>query len=103
MFCHLASLSGFIIPLGSILGPLLLWILKKEEFAFVDDQGKEALNFNITLAIAGLISAVLTVVLIGFLLLLGVFIAWIAFTIIAAIAASKGEAYRYPYTLRLVK
>lgn len=103
MFCHLASLAGFLIPFGNILGPLIVWLMKKQEMPFVDDQGKEALNFNITIAIAGIISAVLTVILIGFLLLIAVFVTQIVFTIIAAIKASQGEAYRYPFALRLVK
>jgi uncharacterized Tic20 family protein len=69
MFCHLAALSGFIIPLGNILGPLILWLIKKDTMPLVDQHGKEALNFQITVLFAFIISAVLTLVLIGFLLM----------------------------------
>ena len=102
MFTHLSALAGLVIPFGSILGPLIVWLVKKEEMPFVNDQGKEALNFNITVALAGIVSAVLTLILIGFLLLLAVFIYWIVMTIIAGMKANEGEAYRYPITLRLI-
>ena len=76
---------------------------KKDEFPLVADQGKEALNFQITVLIAAIISALLTLVIIGFLLLPVVGIYWLVFTIIAAIRSNEGQSYRYPYTLRLIK
>lgn len=103
LFAHLASLVGFIIPFGNALGPLVVWLIKKDTMPFVNDQGKEALNFNITVIIAAVVSGILTLVLIGFLLFAVVFIAWVVLTIMAALAANKGEAYRYPFTLRLIK
>ena len=102
MFAHLAAFFGFIIPFGSILGPLVIWLIKKDTMPFVNDQGKEALNFNITVAIAALASWVLVFILIGFLLLPAVLIVWIVFVIIGTIKANEGVAYRYPLTLRLV-
>ncbi len=103
LFTHLSALAGLIIPFGNILGPLILWQVKKAEFPFIDDQGKEAVNFNITMMIAGLVSFLLTFVLIGILLLPVVGIAWLVLTILAAIKANEGVAYRYPFTLRLIK
>ena len=103
LFAHLASLVGLIIPFGTLLGPLVVWLIKKDTMPFVNDQGKEALNFNITVALAIIVSGVLTLVLIGFLLMIVVGIAWLVLTIMAAMAANRGEAYRYPFTLRLVK
>ena len=103
MACHLASLVGFIIPFGNILGPLIIWVIKKEEFPLVGDQGKEAVNFQITVFLAGLIGALLIFVLIGFLVLFALAVYWLVFTVIAAMHASEGESYRYPYTLRLLK
>ncbi|MGE8218627.1 MULTISPECIES: DUF4870 domain-containing protein [Stenotrophomonas] len=103
MFAHLAALAGIVIPLGNLLGPLIVWLVKKDTMPFVADQGKEALNFNITVFIAAFVSGILTLVLIGFLLLIVVGIAWLVLTIMAALAANKGEAYRYPFTLRLIK
>ncbi len=103
LFAHLSALIGFIIPFGSIIGPLIIWQIKKNEMPFVDDQGKEALNFQITMAIAVLVCIVLMVVLIGFLLIWVVGLLDLLFIIIAALAANNGQAYRYPITLRLVK
>ena len=103
MACHLASIAGFIIPFGNIIGPLAVWLIKKEEYPLVDDQGKEAVNFQITVLIIGIVGAVLTLVLIGFLVLLALAVYWIVFTIIAAMRANEGESYRYPYTLRFIK
>lgn len=103
MFAHLSALVGIIIPFGNILGPLLIWLLKKETMPFVDDQGKEALNFQITVTIALLVCIVLMFVLIGLLLLPLVGLAALILTIIAAVKANEGTAYRYPFTLRLVK
>ncbi len=67
--CHLLALAGLVVPFGNILGPLIMWLVKKDESAFVDDQGKEALNFNITISIAGFIAFLLMFVVIGGLLL----------------------------------
>ncbi len=103
MLAHLSSLSGLIIPFGTILGPLVVWLIKKDTMPFVADQGKEALNFNITVFIALVISGILTLVLIGLVLMVVVGLAWLILTIMAALAANKGETYRYPWTLRLVK
>ena len=103
MLCHLLALSGFIIPFGNVLGPLVMWLVKKEEFPFVDEQGKEALNFQISLTIAAIVSGVLTLILIGLLMLVIVALAGIILPIIAALKAKDGESYRYPFTLRLIK
>jgi hypothetical protein len=103
LFAHLSALLGFIIPFGSILAPLVIWQIKKDTMPFVTDQAKEALNFNITATIAVIVSWLLLFVLIGFLLLPLVLIAWVVFVVLAAIKANNGEYYRYPFALRLVK
>ncbi len=103
MIAHLSALAGFIIPFGNIAGPLIVWMIKKDAMPFVDDQGKESLNFQITVTIAAIIAAVLIVFLIGFLLLPAVGLAALVFTVIAGIKANEGVAYRYPFTLRLIK
>ena len=94
--CHLLALAGLV-------GPLIMWLVKKDESAFVDDQGKEALNFNITISIAGFIAFLLMFVVIGGLLLPIIGIFWLVMTIIAAVKANGGERYRYPLTIRLIK
>ena len=103
MFAHLAALAGIVIPLGNLLGPLIVWLVKKDTMPFVADQGKEALNFNITVFIAAFISGILTLVLIGFLMLMAIGIANLVLCILAAMKANNGEAYRYPFALRLIK
>ena len=103
MICHLSAFSGFVIPFGHILGPLIIWAIKKDEFAFVDDQGKEALNFQLTLTIAYIISAILILVLVGFVLIAALCIYSIIMIIVASIKANDGQAYRFPYTIRFFK
>ncbi len=103
MLCHLIALVGLLIPFGNILGPLVIWLVKKDQSHFVDVEGKEALNFNITVAIAGFVSFLLMAVAIGFVLVVIVAIFWIVMAIVAASKASSGEHYRYPLTIRLVQ
>ena len=103
MFAHLSALSGVVIPFGNIIGPLVVWQVKKDTLPYAADQGKEALNFNITMLIAAFIGFLLTFILIGLVLLPLIGIAWLVFTILAGIKANEGVAYRYPYALRLIK
>lgn len=94
---------GLVFPFGSLLGPLIVWQLKRESDPFVDAQGKEALNFQITVALAMFVSFLLMLVVIGFFLLGLVCLAALVLTIIAGIKANEGKAYRYPFCLRLIK
>jgi hypothetical protein len=103
MLCHLSTFAGYLVPFGNILGPLIVWLVKKDEYAFVDDQGKEALNFQISITIYSLISGVLILALIGIPLLIAVIIFSVVMTVIAAFKDNGGEYYRYPLTIRLVK
>lgn len=103
MLCHLIAFSGFVVPFGSLLGPLIIWLIKKDEMPFVDDQGKESLNFQLTMLIAFVISIILIVVVIGILLLGVLCIYEIVVLIIATIKANEGVRYRYPYTIRFIK
>lgn len=114
LFAHLSALLGCILTghwfgWGCFLGPLIIWLVKKDTMPFVDDQAKEALNFNITFAIVGLALFVLTLITLGLGALVAVpvglvvGIAWLVLTIMAAIRANEGVRYRYPFTLRLIK
>ena len=91
-----------IIIIGFI-APLIVWLIGKERSEFVDDQGKEALNFSILVTIGYVVSSILVVVFIGFLLLPLVWIFSVIFCILAAIATNKGERYRYPLNWRIIK
>jgi uncharacterized protein len=110
MLCHLSALAGYIIPFGNVLGPFLIWQIKKNEFPSVEEHGKAALNFQLTVLIAlfvGIVAAVLlSFVCIGFLLIpvvVVIALCGLVFAIIAGIKANNGEAYRYPWSLTLVK
>ncbi|MBW4483556.1 MAG: DUF4870 domain-containing protein [Tildeniella torsiva UHER 1998/13D] len=102
MLAHLSALSGFVIPFGNIVGPLVIWLVKRDEMSFVNDQAKEALNFNISMTIYMVVAGVLIFVLIGIPLMIVLGIAWLVLVILAAVKANEGTAYRYPLTLRLV-
>lgn len=104
MLCHLSALLFITgVPLLHILAPAAVWWLKKKDYRFVENQGKEAINFQITMTIAGLVAGVLTWIFIGWFLLAALIIVNFVLIIMASIAANKGEAYRYPFSLRLLK
>ena len=106
MFCHLAGLAGFVIPviISGIIAPLIIWQIKKDDHAFVDENGKEAVNFQISIGIYALVSALLIPVFcIGAFLLMAVGIFNLVFLLIAAIKANNGEHYRYPLCIRFIK
>jgi hypothetical protein len=107
---HLSAFSAFIVAgLGCVLGPLIVWLIKRDTLPFAGDQAKEALNFNITILLAGLALWIVTIVTLGIGLLLTIplglalFAYWLVFTIVAAVNANNGIRYRYPFTLRLVE
>jgi len=106
MFCHLAGVGGLlpILPvLGSIIAPLVIWQIKKDDFDFVDEQGKEAVNFQISVLLYALVAGLLCFACIGVGLLLVVYILDVVFLVIAAIKANDGMHYRYPLTIRFIK
>ena len=110
LFGHLSSLAGlFTGGIGNIVGPLIIWLIKKDTLPFAADQAKEALNFNITVGIVFLCLFLLSIMTLGLGLIITVplmvivGITWLVLTIIAAIKANEGVAYRYPFTLRLIK
>ena len=102
MLAHLSAFATFVVPFGNILGPLLVWLVKKDTMPFAADQAKEALNFNITILLLAIVAGLSILILIGFVLLPLVAIFWFVFTIVAAVAANGGTTYRYPLCLRLV-
>jgi uncharacterized Tic20 family protein len=101
LFAHLSAFST-LVGVPGFVGPLVIWLMKKDESPFVEDQAKESLNFQITMFLAGVVAALLCLVFIGFLMLPVVFLLDIILPIFGAIAANKGEAYRYPFCVRLI-
>ncbi len=109
MLCHLSVLSGCVIPFGNIIGPLLVWQIKKAELPSVEEHGKAALNFQLTVLIflipAVIATVLLSFVCIGFVLIpvdVAIGLCGLIFPIVAGIKANNGEAYRYPWSLTLV-
>jgi uncharacterized Tic20 family protein len=104
MLAHLSALAGVVVwLLGCVLGPLAVYLWRRDNSQFVAEHAREALNFNITVALAALVCLALMVVFVGFILGTALFIGWLVLTLVAAIRASEGERYRYPLSLRLVK
>ncbi|MDE1465637.1 DUF4870 domain-containing protein [Spartinivicinus poritis] len=103
MLCHVAAFSFFIIPFGNVIGPLVIWLLKKDEYYFVNEQGKEAINFQITMLIILFACFILCFAFIGFLLLPIFIIFNFIITIVAFSKASKGISYRYPLCYQFIK
>ena len=100
MLCHLSAIAGFIVPFGNVLGPVVVWAIKKDDHAFVNDQGKESINFQLTMAIAFIVSIFLAFLLIGIPLIILLCIFELIMVIVASIKANEGVAYRYPVTIR---
>ncbi len=105
MLAHLSGLSGYVVPIpcANVVAPLLIWNLKREMHPFVDDQAKEALNFQISMLIYVVVALALICAVVGIVLAPVVAVAGAIYSVLAAIKASKGEAYRYPLTIRFVK
>lgn len=103
MVCHLGAFGGYVFPLGNIIVPLVIWLIKKEESPFVDFHGKESLNFQISILIYTLVCVLLMLVLVGILLIIALLVFEVVVVIMASIAASNGQYYHYPLCIRLVK
>jgi len=103
MFSHLGTFSAFLIPFGNIIVPLVIWQVKKGESAFTVEHSKESLNFQISLMIYYIAATLLILIIIGFILLIGLFIFNIITVIIAGIKANEGQHYQYPMTIRFIK
>ena len=100
---HLSALCALFIPLGHLLGPLVIWLIKRGEMPMVDCYGKEALNFQITVTIAAFVCALLKFIGVGFVLLFALLVADAVLVIMAAVKTSRGESFRYPFTWRLIR
>ncbi|PYI73707.1 MAG: DUF4870 domain-containing protein [Verrucomicrobia bacterium] len=104
VLCHATALAGFFVPwAGHILGPLIVWLVKRNDSPEIDEHGKESLNFQISMLIYNVIAGVLCLVLIGFVILGILHILNLILVIIASIQASEGKFYRYPLAIRLIK
>ena len=104
MICHLSALIGLLgNGIGFLLGPLVVWLIKREDDPFVEEQGKEAVNFQLTMLLLLFVSALFVFVLVGIPMLIAVFLMAIVSPIVAAIKSSDGHHYRYPLSIRFIK
>lgn len=107
MLAHLLTVLGHVVVLGSFLPPLVIWMVKRDESEFVADQAKEALNFQITIAVALVVAWILTAsvvfAIIGLPLLGLIYVGDIVMAIVAGMRANEGERYRYPFAFRVVR
>ena len=100
---HLSALSALFIPFGHLLGPLVIWLIKRADMPMVDRHGKEALNFQITVTLASFLCGLLFFVGIGLILLFVLLVADAVLVIMAAVKTSRGEAFIYPFTWRVIR
>ncbi len=104
MVCHIISLVGLMgNGIGFFLGPLIVWLIKREDHPFIDRQGKEAVNFQLTMILAFLVSAILCLVVIGFLFIFILAVLIIVLPIIAAVKANEGKEFEYPFAIRFIR
>jgi len=103
MVTHLGTLAGGVVPFGNIILPLVIWNTQKEKSAYVAAHAKEALNFQITMTLAFIVAAIMIFIVVGIFLLIGLGIFSLVVTIIAAVKASQGEYYKYPFNYQFVK
>lgn len=103
VLCHASALLGlFFHFLGHLLGPLVVWLVKRGDSPEIDAHGKESLNFQLSMLVYDAIAAILCIVLIGIPILIILWIMNTVFVIIASIRASEGQLYRYPLTIRFL-
>jgi len=104
VLCHASALLGlFFHFLGHILGPLIVWLIKRGDSPEIDAHGKESLNFQISMLIYDAVAAILCIFLIGIPILIALWVLNTVLVIIASVKANEGKFYQYPFTIRLIK
>lgn len=103
MLCHASALLGlFFHFFGHLLGPLLVWLIKRADAPEIDANGRESLNFQLSMLIYDIIAGILCLVVIGIPILIALWILNTVFVIIASVKTSEGKLYRYPFTIRFL-
>ena len=103
LFLHLSQLANFLIPFAGLVAAIVIWQIKKDEMPSLDDHGRVVVNWQISLAIYGFVSLILTIVLIGVLLLVALVIVSVVFAVIGAIKGNNGELWPYPLSIPFLK
>ena len=103
MFCHLAGFAGFFVPFGGIIGPLIIWLSKRDDSTWVNENGKASLNFQLSMLLYMILAAPLVLIIIGIPILAILGTLKIIFMIIACVKASRGEEFRYPLAIPFIQ
>ena len=102
VLAHAGGFAGLAVPFGNVVAPLVVWLAKKDESRFVDENGVRALNFQLTWSIILLASALSVLVAVGVVLFPLAMLAWLILTVLGTVKASEGEVYDYPLTIHFV-
>ncbi|MDY0201032.1 MAG: DUF4870 domain-containing protein [Bacteroidales bacterium] len=100
MLCHLSALAMFIIPFGRILGPLIVWLIKRDQYVEVDRQGKDAINFHLSIYLYAIVASLFIIVFLGIPMLIAVGVFSLVITILASVKSNNGERFVYPLAIR---
>ena len=103
MFCHLSALAGYIIPFGHIIGPLIIWSMKKDIYPEVNRQGKDALNFQISITLWFIVAAVMVLLVIGLFALIALWVLHLVMIVVASVKSNNGERFKYPLSIDFIK
>ena len=102
MLCHLSALLGYIFPFGHVLGPLVIWMLRRDQIPTVEAAGRESLNFQLTVTLMGLIGVMLSAVFIGLILLFLLVVFHFCMTLYASVRVQRGDDFVYPLNIRII-
>ena len=103
MLCHLSALAGYVIPFGHIIGPLIFWLIKKDQYTEVDRQGKDALNFQISMTLWFIVAAIMIILVIGLFALIALGVIHLVLIIVASVKSNNGERFKYPLSIDFIK
>ncbi len=103
MFCHLSAFAAFFFPFGGIIGPLICWLSRKDEYAWVDENGKASMNFQLSILLYMVLAIPLCFILIGIPIVIFLVFLKVICIIIASVKASKGEKFRYPLSIPFIQ
>jgi uncharacterized protein len=103
MLCHLSAFASFFFPFGGIIGPLICWLSRKDESAWVDENGKAAMNFNLSILLYSVLCIPLCFILIGFVIIGFLVTLKVVCIIIASVKGSKGEKFKYPLAIPFIQ
>ncbi len=103
MMCHLSSFAGYFFPFGGIIGPLICWLAKKDESAWVYENGRKSLNFQISMLLYMILALPLCLIIVGIPILITLAVLELVCVIIASVRAARGERYSYPISIPFIQ